>query len=164
MKTKNKKKTILQWVLVIAIIFAFRFYQQQDLLSDDAPIFNSKTLTGEMISSDSASEPILVHFWATWCVVCSVENANIQSVGKDYKVLNIAMQSGSDENIIKYATENDMDLRNIISDESGSLAKIFGAKATPTSFIIFKNKIKFIEVGYTTTWGLKLRLWLSKII
>jgi thiol-disulfide isomerase/thioredoxin len=163
MNIKNKKKTILQWILVIAIFFAFRFWQQEGLLNEDAPLLNSKTLTEEVISSVS-NEPIVVHFWATWCVVCSFENANIQSISNDYKVLNIAMQSGSDADVTQYATENNMRLDNIINDSSGSLANIFGAKATPTSFFIFNNKIKFIEVGYTTTFGYKLRLWLSKWI
>lgn len=163
MKIKNKKKTILQWILIIAIFFVFRFWQQQDLVSDEAPLFNSKTLTGEVISSVS-EEPVLVHFWATWCGVCSVENANIQSLSKHHKVLNIAMQSGSDESIITYAQKENMQLDNIINDNTGSLAKLFGVKATPTSFFIFKNKIKFIEVGYTTTLGYNIRLWLSKFI
>lgn len=163
MKVKNKKKTILQIILVIAIFFAFRFWQQQDLLATEAPVLNLKTLTGEIISSNDEN-PVLVHFWATWCVICNLENSNIQSIGEDYKVLNIAMQSGSDAEIIKHAKANNMQIDNIINDASGSLARIFGTKATPTSFFIYKNKIKFIEVGYTTTLGYKLRLWLSKFI
>lgn len=159
--SKKTKKSILQWILIIAIIFGARSWQQQNLLSEEAPIFSSNTLTGEIISS-AGKDPVLVHFWATWCGVCSVENSNIQSIGKNYKVLNIAMQSGTDAEIIKYANKNNMQLGNIINDNSGSLARIFGVSATPSSFVIFENQIKFIEVGYTTTWGLKLRLWLSK--
>ncbi len=102
----------------------------------------------------------MIHFWATWCPVCTVENDNIQAVAEDYKVLNIAIQSGSDDDIRKYAEENNLKLDNIINDQSGSLSRLFGVKGTPSSFFVnTEGRIQFVEVGYTTTLGYRLRLW-----
>jgi thioredoxin-related protein len=43
---------------------------------------------------------------------------------------------------------------------SGTLAKLFGVRATPSSFFINpKGRIQFSEVGYVTTLGYRLRLW-----
>jgi len=155
----KKRKTILQWLLVIIAIFSFRAYQQHDLSSGIVPSFNSKTLSGTNVSSHS-NEPTLIHFWATWCGICQLENDNIQSISRDYRVLNIAMQSGSDTDLQAYAQEHDMRTDNIINDNFGSLAKLLGVKATPTSFFISKdNQIKFSEVGYVSMLGYQLRLW-----
>jgi thiol-disulfide isomerase/thioredoxin len=42
------------------------------------------------------NQAVLIHFWATWCSICRLENDNIQAISQDYRVLNIAMQSGTD--------------------------------------------------------------------
>ncbi|KAA0449357.1 MAG: thioredoxin, partial [Candidatus Thioglobus sp.] len=56
--------------------------------------------------------------------------------------------------------KNNMRLDNIINDNSGSLAKLFGVSGTPSSFFVGKDgKIEFVEVGYITTLGYRLRLW-----
>jgi len=151
----------MKFMMVILAIFVIRAWQQQDLTQGMTPGFSSKTLTGEVMNSNPLpDQAILIHFWATWCPVCEVENDNIQALSKDYKVLNIAIQSGTNEDIIKYAEENKLKLDNIINDRSGSLSRLFGVKGTPSSFLInTQGRIQFVEVGYTTTLGYRLRLW-----
>jgi thiol-disulfide isomerase/thioredoxin len=162
MKIKRpKRKTLMQFTLVILAIFLIRSYQQQDLTTGNVPSFSSQTLSGDIMSSNPLpNQAILIHFWATWCPICNLENANIQTLSEDYKVLNIAMQSGSDLEVETYAQENQMRLDNLINDQSGSIARLFGFKATPSSFIINpQGQIQFSEIGYVTTLGYRLRLW-----
>jgi thiol-disulfide isomerase/thioredoxin len=162
MKIKRpKRKTLMQFTLVILAIFLIRSYQQQDLTTGNVPSFSSQTLSGDIMSSNPLpNQAILIHFWATWCPICNLENANIQTLSEDYKVLNIAMQSGSDLEVETYAQENQMRLDNLINDQSGSIARLFGVKATPSSFIVNpQGQIQFSEIGYVTTLGYRLRLW-----
>ena len=162
MKIKRpNRKTIMQFMMVILAIFIIRAYQQQDLTISLVPSFSSQTLSGEVMNSNSMPDKAsLIHFWATWCPVCNLENDNIQAVSEDYKVLNIAIQSGSDLEIYAYAEENNLKLNNIINDQSGSIAKLFGVKGTPSSFFVnTKGQIQFTEVGYVTTLGYRFRLW-----
>lgn len=162
MKIKRPtRKGIMQFALVILAVFVIRAWQQQELTIGMVPSFSAKTLSGDIISSKpTTDEAILIHFWATWCGICRLENDNIQAVSEDYTVLNIAMQSGSDAELRQYASEQDMKINNIINDNSGSLAQLFGVYATPSSFFISpEGKIQFSEVGYVTTFGYKLRLW-----
>jgi thiol-disulfide isomerase/thioredoxin len=158
---RPKRKTIMQLMMVILAIFIIRTYQQQNLTTGLAPSFSSQTLSGEVISSNPMpSQGVLIHFWATWCPVCNLENDNIQAISKDYKVLNIAIQSGSDLELQTYAEDNDMALDNLINDRSGTISKLFGVKGTPSSFFINpKGRIQFTEVGYVTSLGYRLRLW-----
>jgi len=147
--------------MVIIAIFIIRVYQQQDLTIGLVPSFSSQTLSGEVMNSNPMPDKgSLIHFWATWCPVCNLENDNIQAISEDYKVLNIAIQSGSDLEIYAYAEENNMKPDNIINDQSGSIAKLFGVRGTPSSFFVnTKGQIQFTEVGYVTTLGYRFRLW-----
>ncbi len=158
---RPSRKTIMQFMMVILAIFVIRAWQQQDLSVGMVPSFTSQTLSGQVVNSNPLpDQAMLIHFWATWCSICRLKNDNIQALSKDYKVLNIAMQSGTNTELKKYANKHNMRLDNIINDNSGSLAKLFGVRATPSSFFInTKGKIQFVEVGYVTTWGYKLRLW-----
>ena len=159
------KKTVMQLMLVVLIILVIRAWQQESLTAGQVPNFSSKTLTGEMLSSaPMPDKAVLIHFWATWCLVCTIEKGNIESIAEDYKVLNIAIQSGTDEEVRAHAQENNMRLDNIINDQSGSISKLFGIRGTPSSFVInTQGKIQFSEVGYVTTWGYRLRLWWASL-
>ncbi len=163
---RRTRKTILQLVLVVLVIFAIRMWQQQDLTKGIAPSFTSRTLSGEVINSKPLpNQAVLVHFWATWCGVCRLENDNIQALdGENYRVLNVAMQSGKDAKLKAYAKEHNMRIDNIINDNSGTIARLFGVRATPSSFFINpEGKIQFVEVGYVTTLGYRLRLWWASL-
>lgn len=110
-----------------------------------------------------SNKPIMIHFWATWCPVCKVEIDNIQRISADYQVITIAVKSGSDEDIQNYLDERDLDFK-VINDTDGFLAQQFGVSIYPTTFIYDEDKnMIFSDVGYTSTWGLWLRMiWAGK--
>ncbi|SFV55199.1 Membrane protein, suppressor for copper-sensitivity ScsD [hydrothermal vent metagenome] len=163
-KTIKPKKIILQIILFIGIIFIIRIYQHQGLAVGKAPLFSSISLTKKHLKTDLQHTPILVNFWATWCKICELEQNNIENIAKDYLVLNIAIQSGTDAKVLSYAKKHNLNPKNIINDRTGTLANLYGVKATPTSFIINKSgDITFKEVGYTTELGLRFRLWLANL-
>jgi hypothetical protein len=57
--------------------------------------------------------------------------------------------------------ENDLQFP-VMLDESGQLASQFGLKGVPASFILSPGgEIIFVETGYTTELGLRVRMWLS---
>ena len=50
----------------------------------------------------------------------------------------------------------------VMLDTSGELAQSFGVKGVPASFILDTNgEITFVESGYSSELGLRVRLWLS---
>ena len=158
----NKKyyRWIIEITLILIILSAVRFWMQRDIVSGIAPNISSITLEGHKFDLNrDKNRPILVYFWASWCPVCKLEQSNIQNISKDYPVITIAMQSGDDAEVQKFMKQEKLSFR-VINDEHGSISQKYNVKGVPVSFIVNKeNQIEFVEVGYTTELGLKIRLW-----
>jgi len=149
-KFKHYLKEIIKSVLIVTVVLnAYSFYRAQDLNKERLPLEN-------ILLND---KPLMIHFWATWCPVCKIEAPNIQKISKDYNVLTIASQSGTDEEIQQYLKDNNIDFK-FINDTDNSYAKKFNITVFPTTLIYDKDKnLVFSEVGYSSTFGLYLRMW-----
>ncbi len=161
-KTRKWLKIGGEVVLVFVVYLGLRAYMQQDMAEGPAPGIDAVSITGTPVRlSDYRGEPVLVHFWATWCSICRLEQPGIQSIQADWPVLTIAMQSGDATEIQRYLTEQGLDWR-VVADEDGHWARQFGVRGVPANFILDgKGRIRFRESGYSTTWGLRARLWLA---
>ena len=158
---KRWVKILLEILFFVLLYLSLRAYQQWDMISGSAPQFEAITLQQRAIDLYSNPKPTLVHFWATWCAVCKLEQDSIVDLSKDYNVITIAMQSGSDQEIKDFMAEHKLDFQ-VINDKSGELVNRYGVVAVPASFVVdSNNQITSKEVGYTTEWGLRLRLWLA---
>lgn len=158
-KILHYAKEIVVFLIVMTIIANLvSLYKSSDLNKDPLAIKTLITLDGSKYTIDN-EKPILIHFWATWCPTCKVEASNINTIAKDYQVITIAVKSGSNDEIQSYLSENDLDYITI-NDKTAKLAQKFQISAYPTTFIYDKNKeLIFSEVGYTSTWGLWIRMW-----
>jgi len=160
----NKRlKSILTNVLVLSLVyFAVHFYQTRLVPVGQAPMLSGWLLEGKMLEKlGSDNKPTLVHFWATWCSTCKLEQGSIESLHSDYNVVTLASQSGGVADVKKFLGDNNLHFP-VIVDQSGALAEEWGIVGYPTSFIVDKNNvIRFVEVGFTTEVGLKLRLWFA---
>ncbi len=151
-------------VLIIIILFlSFKTYKQQDVVKGIAPDIQEVFLDGSKVKlSDYRGKSVLVHFWATWCPVCKLEQSSIEAISKDNDIITIAMNSGEAMEIQNFMEENNLSYPVII-DEDGILAKQYGVRGVPASFIVNpEGIIAFTEIGYTTNWGLRIRLWLAQ--
>lgn len=150
-------------LLFIAIMAAVRTWQQRDMVSGIAPALHGVTLVGKSYNLPShRAQPVLVHFWATWCPICRTEQGSIASLAHDDpNVVTIAMQSGKPEEVARYMSEQHIDFP-VVNDADGRISSAWGVHAVPASFIITPDgNIRFVEVGYTTGLGLRFRLWLA---
>ena len=152
----------LEVLFFILLYLGLRAYTQRDMVQGSAPDIHAITLTQQQFRLSDAPKPLLVHFWATWCGICKLEQDSIQSIHTDYPVVTIAMQSGSDAEIQAYLDEHHLNFP-VINDSSGELSVRYGVQGVPASFILNgKQEIIAAERGYTTEWGLRLRLWWAK--
>ena len=155
-------KFTLQFLLVLLVFLAIKTYQQRHLVQGTAPPIDGVLLNGQKINLQTyQGQPVLVHFWATWCSVCKMEQNSIEAISKKHAVVTIAMNSGPELDVKKYLQDHNLTFP-VLVDENGIIAKQFGVHGVPTSFVINPTgAIAFTEVGYTTGWGLRLRLWFA---
>jgi peroxiredoxin len=155
----------IEVVLFVVVVAGVRAWQQRDMVSGAAPVLQGTTLAGQACKLPARpTRPVLVHFWATWCPVCSAEQSSIAAIARDNPdVITIAMQSGKPEEVVRHMREQGLNFQ-VVNDPDSSISTAWGVHAVPASFIISPDgQIRFVEVGYTTGLGLRLRLWLAGI-
>ncbi len=161
---KSIKRRMLGWgleiLLLLMVVYLLHLWQTRDTVAGEAPSLSGQTLSGDQFNLQNLrGQPAVVHFWATWCPVCQLENGTINDLNADYPLITVAMQSGSDTTIQAYLDENDLSFP-VISDPDGYLAARWGVRGVPTTFILDGDgNIRFTEVGYTTGFGLRARIW-----
>lgn len=166
-KKPRKKSRIRQLVInllaLLLVILVVRFYMQRDLVSGPAPVLTGVSLFEQQPVNTASwrGEPYLIHVWASWCRICKLEEDSINQINANNRVVTIAMQSGDDEDVREYLSQRGYRWL-VLNDDDGSLSRRFGIRGVPASFIVDRDGIiRFSEVGYTSGWGLRLRLWLA---
>jgi thiol-disulfide isomerase/thioredoxin len=155
----------IEVLLFIAVIAAIRAWQQRDMISGAAPALQGVTLAGQPYKLPAHPDhPVLVHFWATWCPVCRAEQGSVAAIAHDNPdFISIAMQSGKTEEVVRYMREQGITF-SALNDEDGRISAEWGVHAVPASFVITPDgQIRFVEVGYSTSLGLRLRLRLAEM-
>ncbi|EHP29238.1 putative thioredoxin [Sulfurimonas gotlandica GD1] len=157
---KYTKEIITFFIFITILANIISFYKSSDLNKESLQNINITLLDSQKYNYPK-DKPLLIHFWATWCPTCKLEASNIQTISENFEVLTIAVSSGDDYEVKKYMHEHDLNYK-VYNDANGFFAKEFNIAAYPTTFIYDKNKnLVFSEVGFTSTLGLWLRMWLA---
>lgn len=149
-------------VLLLALILAVRAWQQSGVASGPAPVLTGTLLDGKPVALKAfAGRPVLVHFWATWCPICRAEQGSIDDLARRIPVITVAMQSGERNAVAEYLRKETLSFP-VLNDPDAAIARQWGVRAVPASFIVdAAGQIRYVEVGYTTGVGLRLRWWLA---
>ena len=147
---RNWKRHLLTVLLFLLIYGGVRSYQLSGYTQGEAPTFSATSIEGHAFNlTDYRGQPVLIYFWATWCPVCKLERGTIEGLSEDHTVLTVA----------SWSEYGDLTVRENIDLFSG----LYGVTGVPSFFVLDGDgQIRFIERGYTTSIGLRLRLWLAK--
>ena len=161
----NIKSTLKEISIAVVLLFILSniisYIRQPELGSTQVPQIEVQLVDGSTFSVEKG-KPLIIHFWATSCPACKLEAPNIETVSKEYDVLSIAVNSGSDKKVKAYMEEHALSFK-VFNDTNGAWATEFNLEVYPTTFIYdAKGELRFTEVGYTTTAGLLARLeWIE---
>lgn len=166
--TSRLRQFFREWgpqILIMAVVFVgFRTWQLRGAVEGTAPALVGRSIhdPSTLLSVESLrGKPAVVYFWATWCGVCNHVDPNVAAVARDHQVLTVAVNSGTPDSIAAWMAERDLSMPTI-SDPAGRLSRAYGVAAFPTTFWLDADgEIQHREVGYTSTFGLRTRLWMA---
>ena len=159
-KSPSGRRLLRDLALLLLALLAFQWWQGRDAPSGPAPPLSGRLLDGRQVSlADYRGAPLLVHFWATWCPVCRLEEGGIEAVSERWPVVTVATGSGEAEEVRAYLRGQGVSLP-VLVDPGGEIARRWGVQGVPASFVLDGGgRVRSATRGYSTAWGLRLRLW-----
>jgi len=159
----SRVKSLFSYLIIFVIIgWGIDMWRSQSLASGMAPTLSEISVQGELIDLHQMSQdkPVLVYFWATWCSVCRAVSPSVEMVDGYYQVLSVALNSGTDQRIQQYLKHKEYDF-SVINDPKGMIGREWGIAVTPTLFVIHQGEITSVTTGFTSPFGIWLRLFFS---
>ncbi len=158
-KIKHYAKEILFFILFIGLFSNVISLYKAQTLNKEKLTLTTHRLVDASTYTVPHDKPLILHFWGTWCPVCKAEADNIERLSHYYNVITVAVNSGTDYEIQNYLKKRGLTFK-VINDKDSSLAKHFNVHIFPTTFIYDKDKkLVFSEVGYTSSFGLWIRMF-----
>lgn len=146
-------------------MLALEMFLTRNAASGMAPDIQAQTIRGEVFELQSLrGQPSVIHFWASWCPICELEQGTIDELASGHPFISVAMQSGSASEVAAYLLEQGVSYP-VVNDPEGGLAKRYGVSGVPATFILDADgTVRFVTRGYTSPVGLRIRLWLAGLI
>lgn len=155
---------LLTVLLVVAVFVGVNAWRTRDAPAGAAPpvagmLADGTLLTLQAWRDQHHGRAVALHFWAEWCPVCRAEAHTVTRVMQDHPVLTIAMQSGSPADVARVLKARRLGWPTLV-DADGAIAQHYGLPGVPALVVLdAQGMIRFVEVGYTSEIGMRLRLW-----
>jgi cytochrome c biogenesis protein CcmG/thiol:disulfide interchange protein DsbE len=119
-----------------------------------APDFTLRTLDGGIVTlSELRGRPVLINFWASWCLACRAEAPDLQRLYADYQnrgliILGVnATQQDTLADAQAYASEFKLTFP-IPLDEKGEVVKAYGVVGLPTTYFVdARGIVRSVVIG-----------------
>ena len=114
--------------------------------------------THTSLAEQSRGRALLVYYWASWCGVCRFTTPTVEQLWQEGEnVLTVALRSDNAEQLSQGMGKKGLTFPTH-NDESGDLAARWQVGVTPSFLIIRDGKLVSSTTGWSSRWGLKLRL------
>ncbi|HBC7480937.1 TPA: protein disulfide oxidoreductase [Proteus mirabilis] len=158
------KELIILALIFVAISFAMDWWRQSTPpeLTDLSTLYTVDDKPVSLIAL-SQEKPLLIYFWASWCGICKLTTPTVNDLAQQgYNVTSVVIRSGDDAKIIRGINSKQL-VFPVINDDRGAISQRWGISATPSFVILYKGEMVHFTSGWTSSWGLKLRLWWASI-
>ena len=115
-----------------------------------APNFTATDLNGNAVSlAGSRGRPVILNFWATWCVPCKAEMPAITAVAKTNPNAVVLAVNVLDGPVLVRSFADDVQLGFVpLLDPAGTVARQYKVDSIPSSFFIGPDgTIRAINIG-----------------
>ncbi|WP_017346064.1 protein disulfide oxidoreductase [Pantoea sp. A4] len=157
------REGVLLLLLLASILWGLDLWRAPKL-TDQMLTQSLMDMNGESLSLQAISQqqPVLIYVWATWCGVCKLTTPTVAALSAEgVPVLSVALRSGDDDRVTEWMRKKTLPQPGL-NDERGELAQHWGINVTPTFVVIYRGEVKSVTTGWSSRWGLQLRMWLAK--
>ena len=154
------------WLLLMALVISTLLDLWRSPTLPEGAMSAPVTLqdgTSTDLATLSQGKPLLVYYWASWCGVCRFTTPTVQQLWQEGEnVLTVALRSGNAEQLGKGMSKKGLTFPTH-NDESGDLAAQWQVGVTPTFLVIKDGTLVSSTTGWSSKWGLQLRLWWASL-
>ena len=153
------------WLLLFALILStvLDLWRSPALPEDSPlPVLTLQDGTRANLQAMSRGRPLLIYYWASWCAVCRFTTPAVEQLWQDGEnVLTVALRSGDNTRLQQGMARKGLSFPTH-NDEQGTLAARWQVNVTPSFLILKDGKVVSSTTGWSSRWGLQLRLlWAS---
>mgnify|MGYP001569863877 CR=1 FL=1 len=133
-----------------------------------APAWQLKTQAGEKISlSDYQGQPVILHFWATWCPYCKKLQPKLVALEQKYQdsgIKIVAISFNEDEGARPQDEIKSRGYNFITAINGEPVVNVYGVRGTPTTFFINRQGEAVYKSTSSDVNNPKLALAVQEII
>ncbi len=128
--------------------------------SKEAPSFSLVNVNGEKVTLEKfRGKPILLHFWATWCVPCQEELPALQKLyehsgGEQFEIIAVNIDRGNREKVLADIAKYGLKFTNLMDPEQ-TVRKEYFIRGLPTSYLIGSDGRLRGFISGARSWGIK---------
>jgi thiol-disulfide isomerase/thioredoxin len=124
-----------------------------------APGFALESLSGDTLSlSDFKGKPVIINYWATWCIPCKVEMPLLQRYANQYQndLIVLAVNDGEPVEKVKSFVQGLNLTLPVLLDPNETVTQLYRIRGFPsTMFIDRDGKIRYQHIGILNEEELK---------
>lgn len=154
-------KKPLFFLLIGGLFFAGPIVINHGLVTGRPPPIASTMIDGREALPQAGKGVSVIYFWAQWCGICNIMKDTLSSVLDGYPGVTIAIKSGDDRKLSEYLQSQGLTWP-VVNDPHGEIAEQYRVRGVPALFYLNQNgEIVLTSTGYSSSWGIKFRLWLA---
>lgn len=158
-------KEILFTLLLIIVVIVVMDIWRAPKLPDDFASTTLYSIDDEIwsIQELSSRRPLLIYVWASWCGPCRYTSPTVESLYQQGEnVLTVAYRSGDQKTVRQYLAEKGYQFP-VVNDDQGTILQHWQTNVVPVFIITYQGKLSITTAGWSSYWGIKLRLWWAKL-
>ncbi|MEP7292354.1 MAG: TlpA disulfide reductase family protein [Chloroflexota bacterium] len=125
-----------------------------------APTWDAPSLDGSIVLAQLRGTPLVINFWATWCVPCRIEMPELQAIHEVHPEIRVlAVNLGEPRELIVDWMAHFRLSFDVVLDADQSIASLYRLRGQPSTYVVSPDGIiTNIFYGPTTRQALETAL------